>query len=149
MEENKTLEILKTIALVEHELKVILPEFYIEYLLEYPRNLEKSIINLGRGNQRLSEVFLINNAYNLLELNNELRAQEDWPKYFFAIGWNGANHYYLIDLRALTKEVFCYESDFTPNETFSNFYVYTENLEEFRRMIIAETGEFLRKNIID
>ena len=96
---------------IEAELKLKLPSFYSDQMLDYP----------FKG-WDCEDWMLCNDPQEIIRQNNENRKggffDTDWPNHFFIIGFDGCGNYYFIDLETNKERVYFadHESHFDPSD---------------------------------
>ena len=121
-----------------------LPEFYEEFLLNYPDSLltvAKSGVNADGDayTEGPADLELLNHADAIISLNQEVPAihwENEWPDEQFVIGDNGCGDYYTIDIDDEESPVFFFEHE------QSDFDETAGSLEEFAGDLILKYTDF-------
>jgi hypothetical protein len=113
---------------IEKALNIKLPSFYYEFMLKYPEYLLET---------DAQEFVLMNDPNRIIEEN--VNAKENfWGRPLdnnsMVIGENGCGDYYLIKLRNDEKVYTFFHDD-------NSFYMVSQNIDEYAKMIIPEAIE--------
>lgn len=112
---------------VEQELKVKLPDHYIEYVTSIPSKV------IGIKKQLGYFPFLFDNPEEIITVNQHLGFYDTskFIKHKLCIGENGGGDYYLIDLNEVTNQKVYF---FDHEESVDNYYNKETNTLEFEKL---------------
>lgn len=114
------------LKLLELELKMDIPDYYKNIMLNYPLVHYDNCSNI--------RIAFMDDKNWLIEENKELRCQgfynHVWPDYFFAFGHDGCGDYYFIDCRD-KKSGHIYFADHEKNFNKEKMDIFMPNLKVF------------------
>jgi hypothetical protein len=104
---------IEDIHTIETTLKVILPGYYKDFLLNYPYKLTRAGLKLDPG-----EIFspessqLLNDPVTLIKANKELQdSVQYWENENVIIGYNWCGDFFFLDLKRPTSPVYYYDHE--------------------------------------
>ena len=94
------------LALIQSELDLEVPEYYREFILNYPEALHAPGCHAWQV--ELSDV-----ANHVITLNHQVRSSQsiDWEDEYFVIGESGCGDYYAIDIDDVESPVYFWNHD--------------------------------------
>lgn len=89
------------ISSIQTALDLELPDFYCDFVLDYPGLLLNAC-------EESSPIQLSNSADRIIQLNRDVRSSQhnDWEHEHFVIGESGCGDYYAIDVSAVDSPVY-------------------------------------------
>lgn len=132
------------IARLEERLELTLPQFYREFLLNYPPVLFETKTNLRWCNESLADRQLRFSIDELIYYNESVRIPDTpwtedegpWPDRYFVIGDDQCGNYWVIDLLSSEESILFYDHD------FGNFTVEHSTPEAFADHLIQKTRKW-------
>jgi len=118
---------LEDINKIQTKTGVTLPEYYVEFVTQYPKELSET---------EAPDYGLLDDPSEIIEQNIDVRMNgyfgEKWPERYFIIGQNGCGDYYVIDLQSQNFSI-----GFSDHEAME-CTLYASNKEEFISKLLRE-----------
>jgi SMI1-KNR4 cell-wall len=129
---------------VEHELNLTLPKFYAAFMLEYPQDLNDTVIQIGDSPQIPADWEFIGSSERLIEVNRFVREPEvewledggPWPDDQFVIGEDIGGDYFSVNLSGTSEAVLMFD-----HET-GGFEPCAASLSAHAQRVIAEYSRY-------
>ncbi|NOY41000.1 MAG: SMI1/KNR4 family protein [Planctomycetes bacterium] len=122
-------------ALIQSELDLELPDFYWEFVHDYPKALHAPGCHAW-------QVELLDLAHRIITLNQQIRSFQtiDWEEEYFIIGESGCGDYYAIDIDDNESPVYFWNHDIGDFDDREEI----DSLDHFAEHII-QMYEYLRQ----
>jgi SMI1 / KNR4 family (SUKH-1) len=135
------------VSKIEQRLAIALPAVYRAFLLRYPPPLVSAKKDLGWLQEAPSERQLVNDAGQLIELNEDIRqpgtpwTADDgpWPARYLVIGDDQCGNYWCIDRHASGDRVWFYDHE------LGVFEQHFGTLEEFAADLLRDVESWNRE----
>lgn len=117
------------IELIERQLAVRLPAFYVGFVTEYPL--------LPPEQADIAELALFNNPRRVITANQQIRIEglpeARWPENLLVVGESGCGDYYAIHLDGESEFILCWDHE------LSDFEITSHSIGAFLGQLISES----------